>query len=101
MEIGVGAVDFYRFIPDHRLHAELRLPVKFHESRFSLGVDQTKGMDAKSFHEAKRARDRAIGHNPHRHVNAFRRQRYEIPEIIVCGLRLGKAAIGLLFGGMD
>ena len=35
------------------------------------------------------------------HVHAFRRQRDEIPEIIVRGLRLRKAAVGLLLGRMD
>ena len=49
----------------------------------------------------KRARNRAVGHDPHDHVHAFRRQRDEVPEIVVRGLRLRKAAVGLLLGGVD
>ena len=33
MEIRIGAVDLHRLVPQHRLQAELRLPVKFDEGR--------------------------------------------------------------------
>ena len=36
MEVRIGAVDLHRLVPDHRLQAELRLPVKFDEGRFVL-----------------------------------------------------------------
>ena len=38
VEIGVGAVDLQRLVPDHRLHAELRPPVELDEGGFALGV---------------------------------------------------------------
>ena len=101
VEIRVRAVDLDRLVPDHRLEAELRLPMKLDEGRFALRVDEPEGVHAKAFHEAERARDRAVGHDPHDHVHAFRRQRYEIPEIVVRGLRLRKAAIGLLLGRVN
>ena len=31
VEVGVGAVDLHRLVPDHRLQAELRLPVELDE----------------------------------------------------------------------
>src|SRR5580658_1749192 len=101
MKIGVRAVDLDRFVPDYRLHSQLRLPMELDERRFALGVDQAKGMDAETFHESKRAWYRAVRHGPHRHVNRFGRQRNEIPEVIVRGLRLRKAAVGFLFCSMD
>src|SRR5579871_817032 len=58
-------------------------------------------MHAEPFHEAEGARYRTIRHNPHRHVNGFGSQRNEIPEVIVCRLRLRKTAIRLLFRGMN
>ena len=36
MEVGIGAVDLDRLVPDHRLQAELRLPVELDEGRFVL-----------------------------------------------------------------
>ena len=35
-------------------------------------VDQPEGVDAEAFHEAERARDRPVGHDPHHHVHALR-----------------------------
>ena len=35
VEIGVGAVDLDRLVPDHRLHAQLRLPVELDEGRLA------------------------------------------------------------------
>src|SRR5271156_6501704 len=101
VKIRIGAVNLHSFVPDDRLHTELGFPVKFYKGRFSPGINQAIGVNAKSFHETKRARDCAIGHDPHRHVNAFRHERYEIPEIVVGSLRLRKAAVGLLLSGVD
>ena len=101
VEIGVGAVDLYGFVPDHRLHAELRLPDEFDEGGFVLSVHQPERMYAKPLHEAKGARDGAVGHDPHDHVHQFRRETDEIPEIIVCRLRLRERAIGLRLHRMD
>src|SRR5450759_79840 len=58
-------------------------------------------MDAKALDHPQRTWDRAIGHNPHHHMHSFRRERNEIPECIVRGCRLRKAAVGLHFYGMD
>ena len=75
MEVGIGAVDLDRLVPDDRLQAELRLPDEFDEGGFVLRVDQPEGVDAKSLHEAEGARDRPVRHDPHDHVHRFRRQR--------------------------
>ena len=101
MEIRVRAVDLDRLVPDHGLESELRLPMKLDIGRFSFRVDEPEGVNAETFHEAERAGDRAVGHGPHDHVHAFRRQRYEIPEIIVRCLRLRKAPVGLLLGRVN
>ena len=75
--------------------------MKLDEGRFALGVDEPEGVNAEAFHEAERAGDRAVGHDPHDHVHAFRRQRYEVPEIVVRRLRLREAAVGLLLGRVN
>jgi hypothetical protein len=74
VEIRVSAIDLQCLIPHHRLHAEFRLPVKLDEGRFTLRIDEAKRMDAEPFHEAKRPRDRSVGHDPERHVHALRIQ---------------------------
>ena len=101
MEVRVGAIDLYRFVPEHRLQAEFRAPMEFDKGRLSARVDQPKSMHPESFHETERARNRAVGHDPHRHVDAFRGQRNEVPEIIMRGLRLRKATIRFRFRGMN
>ena len=75
--------------------------MKFYECRFPACVDQTEGMYSGAFHKSKRPRNRAVGHDPHGHVNTFRGQGNKIPEIIVRSLSLRKAAVGLLFGRVD
>ena len=101
MEVGIGAVDLDGLVPEDRLQAQLRLPVKFDEGRFVLRVDQPEGVDAKTFHEPKRARDGAVRHDPHDHVHAFRREADEVPEIVVRRLSLRKGAIRLLLHRVD
>src|SRR4030095_14029371 len=101
VEIGIRAIDFQRLVPHHGLHTELRLPVEFDEGRLALSIDQAKGVDAKPFHEAERARDRPVGHYPQRHMRALRVQRDEVPEIVMRSLRLWKPAVGFFLGGVD
>jgi hypothetical protein len=36
VEVRIGAVDLDRLVPDHRLHALLRLPVELDEGRLAL-----------------------------------------------------------------
>src|SRR5258705_6650561 len=64
-------------------------------------MDEPKGVDAESFHEAKGAGNRPVRHDPHHHVHAFRRQGDEIPEVIVGRLRVRKFSIRFRFGSMD
>ena len=71
MKVRIGAVDLHRFVPHDRLQPELGFPMKLHEGRFTLGVDQAKGMNAKAFHEAERARNRPVRHNPHNACGCF------------------------------
>ena len=101
MKVGVHPVDFQRFVPDHRLKSLLRLPMKLHKMRLALGIHQPEGVDAEALHEAEGARDSTVGHLPHDHMHGFRRQGYEIPEVVVRALRLWKTAVGGGLHGMD
>ena len=53
VKVIVGGLKLQRLVPQRRLHAELRLPVEFHEGRFALGVDEAERVDAKALHHAK------------------------------------------------
>ena len=75
--------------------------MEFDEGRFALGVHQAECVNAESFHEPERARDRAVRHDPHDHVHTFRHERDEIPEIVVRRLRLRKVPVRLLLGGVN
>ena len=75
--------------------------MKFHEGRFPCGIDEPKGVDAESFHEAERAGNRPVRHDPHHHMHAFRRQGDEIPEVVVGRLGLRESSIRFRFGRMD
>jgi hypothetical protein len=86
MEVRIGAVDLDRFVPGDRLQAELRLPVKLHEGRFILGIDQRKVWTPNPSMKRKRARDGTIRHDPHDHVHTFWGQADEVPEIVMGGL---------------
>ena len=55
VEVGIGAVDLHRLVPDHRLHAQNRLPVEFHEAGRAIRGHQPEGVDAEAFHEAEGA----------------------------------------------
>ena len=101
VEVGIGAVDLDRFVPDHRLEAELGLPVELDEGGFAVGVDQAESVDAKALHHAEGARDRPVGHDPHHHVHAFGAEADEVPEIVMRGLRLRETAIGRRLCGVD
>lgn len=97
MEVGIGAVDLDRLVPGDGLQAQLRLPVELDEGRSVILVEQTEGVDPEPFHEPERARDRPVRHGPHDHVEALGRERDEIPEIVVCRLRLRKVPVGCRF----
>ena len=101
MEVRVGAIDLHRLVPEDRLHAELRLPVKLHEVRFPVGVDESEGVDAEALHEAEGARDSAVRHRPHDHVQRLGHLGDEVPEVVVGGGRLGKAAVRLVLHRVD
>ena len=95
VKVRIGAVDLDGLVPDHRLHAKLRLPNEFDECGFVLRVHEPERVDAEALHETERARDGPVRHHPHDHMHAFRRQTDEIPEIVMCGLGLGEASVGL------
>ena len=44
----------------------------FTKRDFPGRVDQPEGVNAEAFHHAKAARNRAIGHHPHEHVQRSR-----------------------------
>src|SRR5665811_1811631 len=58
-------------------------------------------MNTKAFDHSQRTRDGAIRHDPHHRMHRFRRERNVIPECVVRGCRLRKAAVGFHFHGMD
>ena len=47
------------------------LQVELHEARFTRLVDEAEGVNAEAFHHAQAARDGAVRHHPHEHVQAF------------------------------
>src|SRR5450759_3300359 len=58
-------------------------------------------MHTKAFDHAQRTWNCAIGHDPHHRMHGFRRERNEIPERVMRGRRLRKAAIWFHLYGMD
>src|SRR5450756_693261 len=58
-------------------------------------------MNTKAFDHPERTRYCAIRHDPHHRMHGFRRERNEIPERVVRGRRLWKAAVGFHLYGMD
>src|SRR5262245_42361492 len=71
------------------------------EGRLPLGVDEAKSMDTKAIHKAEGAWDGPVGHDPHHHVHAFWGQGNEVPEVVMCRLRLRESPIWFLLHGMD
>ncbi len=101
MEIRVGAVDLDGLIPEHRLHALTRLPVELDEGALALGVHKAEAVHAEPLHEPVRARDGAVRHLPHDHMQGFRHERDKIPIVVMSRLRLRKTAIRLILDGMN
>ena len=101
MEVRIGAADLHGLVPDQRVRAGLRRPVKLHEVRLPLGVHQAVRMHAKALHRPVAARDGAIGHRPHQHRRAFGHQRDEVPERVVGAAGLRHAEVRLGLGGVD
>jgi len=97
MEVGVGARDLHRLVPDHRMRAFHGRPVEFHEARLALCVHEAERVHAEALHHAQAARNGAIGHHPHQHVRRLGHQRHEVPERVVrrSGLRHGVMRLGL------
>ena len=60
VKVGVGAGDLAGLVPERGLQAELGPPVELDEGGIACGVDQAKAVDAKAFHHAQRARQRAV-----------------------------------------
>lgn len=58
-------------------------------------------MHPEALHEPEGTGNGAIGHDPHDHVHAFRRQADKVPEVVVGSLSLGEGPVGLLLGGVD
>src|SRR5208282_4056489 len=76
-------------------------PVELNEMSFSGLVNQTEGVNSKSFHHSKRPRHGPVGHDPHDHVHGFGHQGNEIPKGVVCGSSLRKSAVGFDLHGMN
>ena len=101
MEVGVGAVDLDRLVPDHRVRAGDRLPVELAEARLARGVDEPEGVHAEALHHPVAARDRAVRHHPHQHVRRLGHQRDEVPERVVRRRRLRHRVVRLGLDGVD
>ena len=80
------------------MNAGKRLPVKLDEAAGALRVDKSEAMDAEAFHHLVRTRNGVVGHDPHDHVGGFRHEADEIPEGVVCCLRLWDLFVGLGLG---
>ncbi|MNN26646.1 hypothetical protein D3C81_1401590 [compost metagenome] len=50
VEVGVLARKLLRLVPQHRVHALARFPVKLDEARHPFGIDQAEGVHAKTLH---------------------------------------------------
>ncbi|MCW0414557.1 hypothetical protein NB689_000311 [Xanthomonas sacchari] len=101
VEVRVGAGQLHRLVPDRGLQAELRPPVELDEGAAAFRVEQAEAVDAEAFHHAQRARDGAVAHRPHDHVQRFGHQRDEVPECVVRAGRLRKAAVRLHLHRVD
>ena len=101
VKVGVGASDLDGLVPDRRLQAQLGPPVKLHEGGVSRGVDEAEAVNTKAFDHAQRARQGAVGHDPHHHVHRLRRQRDVVPEGVMRAGRLREAAVGLHLHRVD
>jgi hypothetical protein len=101
MEVGVGASDLHRLVPDRRLQSELGPPVELDEGRLAGRVEQAKAVHAEAFDHPQRPRQGAVGHDPHDHVHRLGRERDEVPEGVVRGRRLRKAAVRLHLHGVN
>src|ERR1035437_4212062 len=101
VEVLISAGNLDGFIPNGGLQAELGAPVEFDEGGFAGSVNQPETMHPKAFDHPQRTRYCAIGHDPHHRMHGFRRVRNEIPERVVRGRRLWKAAVGFHLYGMD
>jgi hypothetical protein len=99
VEIGVHSGRDLRFFPNERMHAGNGLPVELHEGGLASCVHEAEGVDAEPFHRSIGARDRAVRHQPHDVVGRLCVKRHEIPERVVCGLRLRNLAVGVRLDG--
>ena len=95
MEVVVCGLQLQGFIPHGRLDAQLGAPMEFHKGAFALGIDQAEAVHPKAFDGAQAARNGAVAHGPHDHVQRLGHQRDEIPKRIVRRSRLRKATVGL------
>ena len=101
VKVRVGAVELHGLVPHDRLQAEFRLPMELDERRGARGVHESERMDPEPLHEPERPRDRPVGHHPHEHVGRLGHEGDEVPEVVVRGLSLREAAVGLLLRSMD
>src|SRR6185369_1056636 len=61
MKVGILSGDLLRLVPHDGMQAEQWLPVKLHKARLAPGIDETKRVNAKTFHHAKASGNRTIG----------------------------------------
>ena len=101
VEVRVLARDLERLVPQHRVHAELRLPVELDEARGAPGVHEPEGVDAEALHHPEAAGNRPIRHDPHDHVHRLGHQRDEVPERVVGGGGLGDLVVRLRLHRVD
>ncbi len=101
VEVGVGAGDLHRLVPDQRMRAGQRVPVELDEVRLALGVDEAERVHAEALHHAVAARDRAVRHHPHQHVRRLGHQRHEVPERVVRRRRLRHPVVRLRLHRVD
>ena len=101
VEVRVLPGDLLGLVPQDRMHAEERLPVKLHEARLAPLVDEAEGVDPEALHHPEAARDGAVRHDPHDHVHGLRHERDEVPERVVSGGGLGDLVVRLRLDRVD
>ena len=101
MQIGIHPGRDLCLFPHQGVHAELWLPVELHQRRRTIGAGQPEGVDTETLHHPVRPRNASVGHVPHGVRLGLGVQRHEVPEGVVCALRLRDLAVRVRLGGMD
>jgi hypothetical protein len=77
------------------MHTGDRLPVELGQAGLPVLVGKAEGVHAKTLHGSEGAGNASIAHVPEHVVGGLGVQRHEVPERVVCRLRLRDLTVGL------